>query len=168
MKIITGHTELIFIFCYLSKEHSFIHVSFRQSHCLLKSLKDKDLSWACSLCRFSPDSSVVQTLWRYIWHSNGLCSIHKLFRFNNLIKTPTCAVMRPASCMSATSAELLRALREWIRGLSGRGIGPASSKGETWAWWSRGWTGWGLSYHSREPGRESDEKQNGKLNKLVN
>ncbi|KAG7281173.1 LOW QUALITY PROTEIN: hypothetical protein CRUP_032876 [Coryphaenoides rupestris] len=33
--------------------------------------------------------------------------------------------------MSATSAELLRDLSEWVRGLTGRGMGPASSRGRT-------------------------------------
>lgn len=34
------------IFSYLSKEHSFIHVSLRQSHRPPKSLKVKDSSWS--------------------------------------------------------------------------------------------------------------------------
>lgn len=65
---------------------------------------------------------------------------------------PTCAVMWPASCMSATSAELLMALRECVRGLRERGVEPVSSRGLTWAWWRRGLAGGEQSYQSRVPG----------------
>lgn len=61
--------------------------------------------------------------------------------------------MCPAACMSATSAELLMALRECMRGLRACGIGPASSTGATCVWCSRGLVGWELSYHSRVPER---------------
>lgn len=53
-------------------------------------------------------------------------------------KRPTCELMCPAACMSATSAELLTALREWMRGLRARGVGPLSSRGVRCAWCSRG------------------------------
>lgn len=43
----------------------------------------------------------------------------------------TCAEIWPASCMSATSAELLMDLRECMRGLRECGIDPTSSMGFT-------------------------------------
>lgn len=137
---------------YLSKEHSFIHISLlRQSHRLPKSLKTKfawDMFPKPNLKNNMSGLAERQTN-TLTWQNSPLFS--DIYQWA-VREKPTCAVMWPASCMSATSAELLMALRECVRGLRERGVEPVSSRGLTWAWWRRGLAGGEQSYQSRVPG----------------
>lgn len=137
---------------YLCEEHSFIHVSTTQSHCSSKGLKDTQ---GHNIKRLLTGSSKV--FLRKVWDQDVcVCKQHTIIREHVFLTSmglrwATCELMCPAACISATSAELLTALREWMRGLRVRGVGPFSSRGLRWVWCSRGWTGGEPSYHSREP-----------------
>lgn len=85
---------------YLCKEHRFVHVSATQSHGSPEGLKDTPghifkmhLNWEC-------ETKTPVGVKQHTTFTLGVSGLQ------------TCELMCPAACISATSAELLTALRE--------------------------------------------------------